>query len=225
MKAFFTFINSSVGKKLIMSLTGIFLCTFLVEHLVGNLLLLAPDAGVSFDAYAHFMGGNPLVRTLEIGLILLIIIHILNGTRIWYENKRARGKGYAVYKLRENTTFQSRMMALSASLVFLFLVVHMSKFWFHARFLQEENLATLVYSTFHQGGYVIFYVSAQIILSYHLKHGFQSAFQTLGLKTKKYSGLIEFVAVLFWLVIPIFFAAIPLVIYFTRGSAVALSQF
>lgn len=224
MNAFFAFINSSVGKKILMSLTGILLCTFLVEHLLGNLLLLVNDGGVAYDAYAHFMGGNPIVRTLEVGLIALILIHILNGTRIWLSNRRARDKKYQVYKLNENTTLQSRMMTLSAALVFLFLVIHLSKFWVPARFLNEQSISSLVYVAFRQPFYVVFYLVAFIILSYHLRHGFQSAFQTLGWKTKRYSGLIEFVAVLFWLVIPIGFAIIPLYIYFYGGSAVAMAQ-
>lgn len=224
MKAFFTFINSSVGKKILMSLTGIFLCTFLVEHLIGNLLLLAPDGGQSFDAYAHFMGGNPIIRTLEVGLIILILTHIVNGIRIWLENRRARNKKYAVYKLGDNTTLAARMMSLSAAIVLVFLVIHLSKFWVPARFYNEQSVSSLVYATFRQPFFVVFYLVALVILSYHLRHGFQSAFQTLGLKTKKYSGLIEFIAVLFWLVIPLGFAIIPVYIYFFCGSAVALAQ-
>lgn len=224
MNSFFTFINSSVGKKLLMSLTGLFLCLFLLEHLIGNLLLLKGDGGEMYDAYAHFMGGNVLVRFLEIGLMLFILIHILNGTRIWLQNKAARGKKYSVYKLEENTTLQSRMMAVSASLVLLFLVVHLKKFWIPARFLNEESIASLVYATFRDPFYVVFYLAALAILSYHLRHGFQSAFQTLGWKSKTYTGIIEFIAVLFWLVIPVGFAVIPLYIYFYGGSAVAIAQ-
>ncbi|MEW5797737.1 MAG: succinate dehydrogenase cytochrome b subunit [Bacteroidota bacterium] len=224
MNSFFAFINSSVGKKILMSLTGIFLCTFLVEHLAGNLLLLKNDGGEAFDAYAHFMGGNPIVRTLEVGLLALILLHIVNGTRIWLSNRRARDKKYQVYKLDENTTFQSRMMAVSAALVFLFLVVHLRKFWVPVRFFNEQSVSSLVYATFQQPFYVVFYLVALIVLSYHLRHGFQSAFQTLGWKTKKYSGMIEFVAVLFWLVIPVGFAIIPLYIYFYGGSAVAMMR-
>ena len=224
MNAFFTFINSSVGKKLLMSLTGIFLAIFLIVHLAGNLLVLRPDGGEMFNAYAHFMGGNPLIRTLEIGLFLFILIHIVNGIRIWYQNRKARGKQYEVYKLEENTTVQSRMIAISASLVLLFLVVHLRKFWVPARLGGEQDMATLVLTTFRDPFYVIFYLAALIVLGYHLRHGFQSAFQTLGWKTKRYSDIIEFIAVLFWLVIPIGFAIIPLYIYFTGGSAVALIQ-
>lgn len=219
MNAFFTFINSSVGKKILMSLTGLLMALFLIEHLTGNLLLLKMDGGVAFDEYAHFMGGNPIVRTLEIGLLLLFLIHILNGIRVWLYNRRTRSKKYDTYKLSENTTFQARMMNASAAFVLVFLIVHLERFWVPARFAHPDSLAALVYSTFREPFYVGFYIFSLIILSYHLHHGFQSAFQTLGWKTKKYSGIIDFIAVLFWLVIPLGFALIPLVIYFSAGSA------
>ena len=224
MNPFFRFFNSSVGKKIFMSLTGLFLAVFLIEHLAGNLLLLKNDNGEAFNAYAKFMGGNPLVRTMEIGLLGLILLHIFNGTRLWWNNRNARGKNYGSYRLDENTTFQSRMMKLSAALVLVFLIVHMKKFWVHARFMGEHDIASLVYYTFRQPFYVFFYLISLVILSYHLRHGFQSAFQTLGLRTKKYQPLIEFISVLFWLVIPIGFAVIPIYIYFFSGSPVAFAQ-
>ncbi len=224
MNPFFRFINSSIGKKVLMSLTGIFLSIFLAEHLAGNLLLLKNDGGDTFNAYAKFMGGNPIVRILEIGLFCIILLHIVNGIRLWFNNRSARDKGYGAYKLSDNTTFQARMMKSSAVLVLLFLIVHLRKFWFHARILEEHDIASLVYYTFQQPFYVFFYVASLIVLGYHLRHGFQSAFQTLGLRTKKYQSLIEFIAVLFWLVIPIGFAIIPLYIYFFGGNAVALVQ-
>lgn len=225
MNPFFTFINSSVGKKLIMSLTGIFLSIFLVEHLAGNLLLIIyDDGGRAFNEYAKFMGGNPIIRFLEIGLISIILLHIVNGIRLWISNRQARGKGYGAYQLAENTTLQARMMKLSAALVLLFLVVHLRKFWVPARFLGEHDIASLVYYTFQQPFYVVFYLVSLIIVGYHLRHGFQSAFQTLGLRTKKYQSLIEFIAVLFWFVVPLGFAIIPLYIYFFMGSTVALAH-
>jgi succinate dehydrogenase / fumarate reductase cytochrome b subunit len=224
MNPFFRFINSSVGKKIIMSLTGLFLSIFLLEHLAGNLLLLKSDGGQAFNDFAKFMGGNPIVRILEIGLLSLILIHIINGIRLWLNNRAARGKGYGVYRVDENTTLQSRMMKLSAALVLLFLVVHLQKFWVPARFLGEHDIASLVYYAFQQPFYVIFYLVALVVVGYHLRHGFQSAFQTLGWRTKTYQPLIEFIAVLFWLVVPIGFAIIPLYIYFFTGSPMAVVQ-
>jgi succinate dehydrogenase / fumarate reductase cytochrome b subunit len=219
MNAFFTFINSSVGRKILMSLTGILMCLFLIEHLIGNLLLLKFDGGIAFDQYAHFMGGNPIVRTLEVGLLLLFLIHILNGARIWLTNRRKREKKYEEYRLLDNTKLASRMMNVSASFVFLFLVIHLERFWVPARFEDPASIAALVYSTFRQPLYVSFYIFSLILLGYHLRHGFQSAFQTLGWRSSRYIGIIDFIAVLFWLVIPLGFALIPLAIYFAAGSA------
>ncbi len=224
MNPFFRFINSSVGKKLLMSLTGIFLSIFLIEHLAGNLLLLKDDGGESFNAYAKFMGGNPIIRIMEVGLLGIILLHIINGIRLWLENRNARDKKYDTYKLSENTTFEARMMKVSAALVLLFLVVHLRKFWYPARFQNEHDIASLVYYTFQQPFYVIFYLASLFVVGYHLRHGFQSAFQTLGIRIKTYQTIIEFIAVLFWLVIPIGFAVIPLYIYFFSGSPVAFAQ-
>ncbi len=224
MNPFFKFINSSVGKKILMSLTGIFLSIFLVEHLAGNLLLLKNDSGEAFNAYAKFMGGNPIVRTLEIGLLGIILLHIFNGIRLWLENRRARDKKYDSYQLGENTTLQSRMMKLSAALFLWFLIVHMRTFWFHARILEEHDIAALVYSTFQQLWYVLFYLGSLVVVGFHLRHGFQSAFQTLGLRTKKYQSLIDFIAVLFWFAVPAGFAVITIFIYLYKGNTVALVQ-
>jgi succinate dehydrogenase / fumarate reductase cytochrome b subunit len=224
MNTFFKFINSSVGKKIFMSLTGIFLSIFLIEHLAGNLLLLRNDHGEMFNAYAKFMGGNPIVRTMEIGLLLILLLHGINGIRLWIENRNARGKKYSAYKLAENTDLQSRMMKLSAVLFLWFLTVHMRTFWYSARILEEHDIASLVYYTFQQPLYVIFYLFSLIVVGFHLRHGFQSAFQTLGLRTKKYSSLIDFVAVLFWFVVPLGFAFITLFIYLYKGNIVALAQ-
>jgi succinate dehydrogenase / fumarate reductase cytochrome b subunit len=224
MNPFLRFFNSSVGKKIVMSLTGLFLAIFLVEHLAGNLLLLKSDGGQAYNDYARFMGGNPIVRILEIGLLSLILLHIVNGIRLWLANRAARGKGYGSYKLDENTTLQARMMKLSAALVLLFLVIHLRKFWVPARFQGEHDVASLVYYTFQQPFYVLFYLVALTVVGYHLRHGFQSAFQTLGFRTKRYQALIEFIAVLFWFVVPVGFAIIPVYIYFFSGGPVAVVQ-
>lgn len=224
MNPFFRFINSSVGKKIIMSFTGLFLSIFLVEHLAGNLLLLKGDNGEAFNAYAMFMGGNPVVRIMEIGLLSLILVHIVNGIRLWWSNRIAREKGYGAYKLQENTTLQSRMMKLSAALVLFFLIVHMRTFWVEARIFGKHDIASIVYEKFQHGIYVIFYLIALVVVGYHLRHGFQSAFQTLGLRTKKYYSIIEFVSVLFWLAVPAGFAFIVVYLYFTGSSPVVSVQ-
>lgn len=213
MNSLIDFFQSSVGKKIIMSLSGIFLCTFLIVHLTGNLLLFKDDDGVAFDAYAQFMSTNLLIRTMEIVLFAGFIIHIISGVVVWLRNRRARPEKYDMYTLKENTQLASRITMLSGSIVFIFLVVHLRTFWVPSRFTDvSHSMYDLVKEAFSNPYYVAFYLIALVLLGYHLRHGFQSAFQTLGLRNKKYIGLLDAIAVIFWLLIPIGFAAMP--IYF-----------
>ena len=228
MNGLITFYNSSVGKKITMSLTGLFLCIFLIEHLVGNLLLLRQDGGLAFEQYSEFLTSNPFVyiplRFVEVILFTSIILHALSGVSVWLKNRRARPKKYEEYGVAENTKFASRWMMTSASIVFIFLVIHLKTFFVNIRFAGEHvNGYFLAQQMFHQTWYSVFYLFALALLAFHLFHGFQSAFQTLGLKTKKYSGLIDAIAVIFWLIIPIGFAVIPIYFLFFHQT-VALAQ-
>jgi succinate dehydrogenase / fumarate reductase, cytochrome b subunit len=213
MKHLLSFYHSSVGKKIIMSLSGLFLCTFLVVHAAGNLLLFKNDGGVAFDAYSAFMGSNPVIRTIEVLLFLGILAHVISGIIVWVKNRSSRPVRYSVYKLADNTPFPSRtpMLTASASVVFFFLVVHLNTFWVPERFPVGEHISSYlrVSTKLSDPLYGIFYIVALVFLSYHLKHGFQSGFQTLGLTNKKYQWLIDAVAVFFWLVIPLVFASMP----------------
>ena len=207
------FYNSSIGKKVTMSLTGLFLCIFLVEHLVGNLLLFKNDGGKMYQAYTEFLVGNVVIRTIEIVLFASLVGHALSGVSVWFLNKRSRPQKYDVYRLKDNTPLASRITMLTGSIVFLFLVIHLRTFFVGSRFAAEEpNMYEMIRTAFASPSYSIFYVVALAFLAYHLKHGFQSAFQTLGLNNKKYTWLINAVAVIFWLLIPIGFASLP--VYF-----------
>ncbi|MBI3788807.1 MAG: succinate dehydrogenase cytochrome b subunit [Ignavibacteriales bacterium] len=207
------FYNSSIGKKVTMSLTGLFLCTFLVEHLIGNLLLFRNDGGRMYQAYTEFLVGNVVIRTIEIVLFASLVGHALSGVSVWFLNKRSRPQKYEVYRLKDNTPLASRITMLTGSIVFLFLVIHLRTFFIGSRFAAEEpNMYEMIRTAFASPTYSIFYVVALAFLAYHLKHGFQSAFQTLGLNNKKYTWLINAVAVIFWLLIPIGFASLP--VYF-----------
>ena len=206
------FFTSSVGQKIIMSLTGLFLCSFLTIHLIGNLSLFKNDNGVSFNSYSHFMSTNPIIRTIEIGLFLGFFYHIIQGLYLWRKNKNSRPVDYDVYELEQNTKFADRIAVLSGAVILFFLVAHLYTFFVPTRFYGETDSFKLVTEAFKNPYYVAFYLVALILLAFHLKHGFQSAFQTLGLRIKRYKCLIDFVAVFFWLIIPIGFASMP--IYF-----------
>jgi succinate dehydrogenase / fumarate reductase cytochrome b subunit len=213
MKPLTSYFSSSVGRKLLMGLTGLFLCSFLVLHLYINLFLLKSDTGHEFDLYAEFMATYPLLRPLEIVLFAGFLFHALIGTMLWLANRKARPSRYAVSKAGESSTLSSRIAFITGAIVAVFLVIHVNTFFVKSRFFsQGETMYELVADAFRNPVYDLFYVIAMFFLAFHLKHGFQSAFQTFGLRQKKYERLIDWTAVLFWLVLPACFAAIP--IYF-----------
>lgn len=206
--------SSSLGKKLTVGLTGALLCAYLVVHLAGNLLLFAGDGGASFDAYAEFLPSLLIIRIIEIGLFAMFILHIVTGTLFWLRNRGARPQGYSVNRRNENSDPLSRIMFLTGSIVFIFLVVHLRTFWVPARVPQGEHLSMyrIVVDAFADPLYAGFYVVAMGLLAFHLRHGFQSALQTFGVRNSRYAGLIDLAGMIFWLLIPVGFATIP--IYF-----------
>jgi succinate dehydrogenase / fumarate reductase cytochrome b subunit len=194
-----------------MGLTGFFLCSFLIVHLLINLFLFKQDAGNTFDTYAEFMATYPLIRPLEIVLFAGFLLHGILGTYLWIANRRARPVPYAVNTPGENSTLASRIAFISGAGVLVFLVVHVNTFFVKSRFFPTgETMYGLVRDAFSNPWYVGFYMIALVFLAYHLNHGFQSAFQTFGLRNRKYQNLIDATAVVFWLLIPAAFAAIPL---------------
>ncbi len=206
-----SFLMSSVGRKMIMALSGLFLCSFLVVHLYINLFLFKSDYGVEFDAYSHFMATYPLIRPIEIVLFLGFLLHAVVGIWLWLMNRRARPVKYEVLKASENSALSSRIMWVTGFIVAAFLVVHINSFFITSRFLTPgRSMFVIVREVFRNPWYDAFYVVALGFLAYHLKHGFQSAFQTFGLRGTRYQRLIDLVAMIFWLLIPIGFAAMPL---------------
>ena len=211
MTRFTAFFTSSVGRKLLMWLTGFFLCSFLLIHLGINLFLFKSDNGGTFDAYAEFMATYPFIRPLEVVLFAGFLLHGFVGTWLWVANRTARPVRYEENRPQENSTLASRSAFLTGALVLVFLVVHVNTFFVRSRFFPRgETMYELVREAFQRPWYVVFYLVALVFLAFHLKHGFQSAFQTFGLRHKKYDRLIDAVGVVFWLLIPAAFAAMPL---------------
>jgi succinate dehydrogenase cytochrome b subunit len=210
------FYNSSVGKKLLVGLTGIFLVAFLVIHLIGNLLLFRNDGGAAFDAYSELLPQIVVIRIIEVLLFLIMLFHFITGAYTWLINKLARDQQYTVRKPGATSPLSSRTMLLSGSIVFIFLVIHMRTFWWTSRYEAGAyfSMYRLVIDIFSSPVYDILYLVALFLLGFHLHHGFQSALQTFGLREKKYVTLIEYCGVVFWLLIPLSFAAMPLYFYF-----------
>jgi succinate dehydrogenase / fumarate reductase, cytochrome b subunit len=212
MGTFSNIYKSSVGKKFVVGLTGLFLCTFLVVHLSINLFLFCNDGGETFNKYAEFMATNPIIRMMEIVLILGFVLHIFTSTILWYRNRRARPQKYYMYNKADISTLSSRITFITGSIIFIFLVIHMRTFWVPSRFFPAANpsMYTLVVTAFSNPTYDLLYLIALFLLGYHLRHGFESAFQTFGIKHTKYLTYIEWIGGIFWLLIPLAFASIPL---------------
>jgi len=255
-----SFINSSLGKKLLMALTGLFLTLFLIVHLIGNLQLLKPDNGYAFNTYAVFMTSNPLIKFISYGLYAMILLHAVKGLLLAGSNMNARKSKYAVNAGNSTSSWTSRWMGVLGSFILIFIVLHMAGFWFKYKFgevpytqyttslmtgdvlvedisgtanpvledkkmlltsnqeteiLRIKDLNKEVAFAFKNPMIVLFYVFSMLILAFHLWHGFQSAFQTLGVNHPKYNGLIKWVGVLIAVVVPFLFALIPLVVFFS----------
>ena len=227
MSWFSTFLTSSVGRKLVMSLTGLFLIIFLVVHLIGNLQLLNNDGGESFNIYAEFMTSFPLVKIISYLLYASILVHAVQGWLLWRKNAAARGTQYAVKVTRTVNTSSvfSRNMGWLGTVIFVFILIHLYQFWFQMHWgeLRTEtyashtepvkNLYEVVAATYTSPGFVLFYLISMVVIAFHLWHGFQSAFQTLGLNHKKYWRLIQVLGRLYAVLIPAAFALIPVVMY------------
>lgn len=224
MNWFTRFLTSTLGRKLMMALTGLFLILFLAVHLTGNLQLLKDDGGKAFNVYAEFMSTNPLIQLISKGNFAFILIHVLLSLYLTVQNRKARGpKQYAVSS-GKSSIWSSRNMGILGTLVLVFLVVHLKDFWAQMHYGSVElvnyeghevrNLAALVDLWFAKEWYVGLYVFCMGALAFHLWHGFISVFQTLGLNHLKYNPVINFVGKAFAIIVPALFAWIPIAMYF-----------
>ncbi len=224
------FFTSSIGKKLVMALTGLFLISFLVVHAGLNATIWANDSGQMFNFSAHFMGSMIVIRIMEIVLFIFFIIHIIQGYVLETKNLRRRGKGYKINLANRGSKWYSRTMGLLGTLLLLFLVMHLYHFWTPSRLggigdiqpLNEvdydgkgyHNLYAEMVRIFQNPVVVILYVVGCISLAYHLMHGFQSTFRTLGVHNKRYLNILITVGYAFAIIISATFAMMPVSMYF-----------
>lgn len=221
MASFGNAFSSSIGKKLIMGITGLFLVLFLIVHCSINALIFFNDGGVTFNTGAHFMASNWIIRAGEIVLFIGLLAHIFQALRLTLANNKARPVKYAVNQGSANSKWYSRSMGLLGTLLLIFLIVHLSNFWVVSRFIGiptvdadgHEDLFAVMKLTFQDLWIVVLYTLAMISLCYHLLHGFASAFQTLGWNHKKYNSIIKGVGIWYSVIISIVFAAMPIAIY------------
>lgn len=211
------FLKSSIGKKVLMGLTGLFLISFLIVHVGINSLIYVNDSGATFNAGAHFMSHNPVIRVLEIGLFAGLILHVVQALILTLENKKARPIGYAKVDGAANSSWYSRSMGILGSLLLLFLVVHLGNFWVPTKIAvfshEEHNTFENMKAIFSQWYFVAIYMVGVVSLCYHLLHGFQSAFQSLGLNHKKYTPGIKKLGVWFSIIVCLLFASMPITMF------------
>ncbi len=227
MKWLANFFTSSIGRKFIMSLTGIFLILFLIVHLIGNLQLLSSDGGRAFNEYTEFMSTNALIQTIAKGNYVFILAHAIIGIMLYFKNKAAKGSKYAV-AAKNDTSWASKNMAILGGIIFAFILMHMGHFWL--KFKTNSGVSYVDYgdgqiidayasvvTVMSNPIWMACYIIGLIVLAFHLWHGFASAFQTLGLRHKKYTPIIEGVGKIYAIVVPLGFAILPLYIFFTQS--------
>jgi succinate dehydrogenase / fumarate reductase cytochrome b subunit len=212
------FLQSSLGKKLLMGLTGLFLISFLVVHALLNSFIFINDGGLLFNEGARFMAKNPVIRIMEYVLFIGLILHMVQALILTRQNQKARPVKYEAKASSANATWYSRSMGILGTLLLLFLIIHLANFWVKSRFTGlpgedangNENLYAVMQEVFHIWWIVVIYVAGVISLCYHLLHGFQSSFQTMGWNHPKYTPLIKGLGFWFSIIISVIFAAMPI---------------
>ncbi|TAE56103.1 MAG: succinate dehydrogenase [Bacteroidetes bacterium] len=257
--------SSSVGRKLTMGLSGLFLVSFLFVHLGGNMLLFVNDEGVMFNQFVRFMTTNPVIKVLEVVLFGGFIVHIIYAAILTAKNNEARPVKYAYSKGNAgSSTWFSRNMGLSGTIMLIFLIVHVTMFWgkfhfgggrevpieqayhqvwkvkevpeikndlgevvlAHEGYINREaleimkaqgittvnaiSMTDVVNYSFSNILVVLLYVVAMVLLSFHLNHGFQSAFRSVGFVHSKYTPALKGLGLIISVVFPAIFAAMPI---------------
>ncbi|HTD94517.1 MAG TPA: succinate dehydrogenase cytochrome b subunit [Chitinophagaceae bacterium] len=226
------FFTSAVGKKLVMALTGLFLISFLVIHVglnacvFNDLKIFDPtDNGRMFNKAAHFMGSAVVIRILEIGLFIFFFIHIIQGYVLEFGNRSKRKIGYEVKMGTKGSAWYRKSMGLLGTLLLLFLIMHISHFWIPSRVtndltpvtygdMEAHDLFARMVDVFQNPWIVVLYVAGCISLGWHLLHGFQSAFRTIGVSNTKYIKIAQLAGAIFSVVVPLLFALMPISMYF-----------
>ncbi|XCI75787.1 MAG: succinate dehydrogenase cytochrome b subunit [Flavobacteriales bacterium] len=209
------FIHSSVGKKILMASTGFFLMVFLFVHLSVNLFLFVSEK--AFNQAAHLMATNPVIQVLQYILATGFIAHIFLGIKLHLENRAARGRvSYTVNKWSAHTPFNARTMIYTGIFVLCFLILHLKNFILPMKISNTQGINDyqLVITLFKNPVYTAIYISAFIVLAIHLSHGFQSAFQSMGARHKRYTLWIQKLGVIYFWLISLGFSAIAFWFFF-----------
>ena len=207
-------------NKYLAALSGLFLILFLTGHLLGNLQLLIPGAQKQFNEYAEFMSTNPIVKILSITTYISILLHVFVTIYLTIDSRKNRKSKYK--KINSDTnSISARYMGLLGTIILAFIAIHLSNFWYKAKFTSEilndqwgkKDIYTMVIDKFKNIEHVLIYVFAMGAIFMHTLHGFSSSFQSLGLVTSKSRKYFKLSGIIYSLIIPILFALIPIYIY------------
>jgi len=216
-------LNSSIGKKFLMAVTGVCLLLFLIIHLINNLTLYG-GPNLFNTVVKNLETFKPFVRVIEVILVIIFVLHIFNGFRLWLENRKARPVNYKVNASSKNSDIYSRTMFVSGSIIFIFLVIHLRTFWVSFNLghplAESHNYYQIVVESFQSPIYSGLYIVALVLLGFHLNHGFQSAFQTFGWNHKKYFPVIEKLGLIYTIIMTLGFISIPIYFLFFYGGSI-----
>jgi succinate dehydrogenase / fumarate reductase, cytochrome b subunit len=221
MSTFRRVFSSSVGTKLLIGLTGLALFGYLILHLAGNALIFAgPD---TFNDYSHALISNPLILPIEIGLLVIFLLHVYKAVANYVANQAARPSGYAMKKHANHTSrksLASSTMLWSGLVIFFFILVHVKQFkygaWYQVNNSDVRDLARTEFEVFSQPLWVVFYVVATLLVGVHLRHGISSGLQSLGIDHPVYTRRLTRWGVVLAVLIGGGLAIIPIWVYFTR---------
>ena len=221
MSTFRRVFSSSVGTKLLVGLTGLALFAYLILHLAGNALIFAGPE--TFNEYSHALISNPLVLPVEIGLLVIFLLHVYKAVTNYLANQAARPTGYAVKKNAGHTSRKSvasSTMIWSGLVTFLFVMVHVKQFkygaWYQIAGSEVRDLARTEFEVFSQPLWVVFYVICTLLVGLHLRHGIASAFQSIGFDHPVYTRRLTMWGTVLAAIIGGGLALIPIWVFVTR---------
>jgi succinate dehydrogenase / fumarate reductase, cytochrome b subunit len=223
------FFTTTIGKKILVSITGLFLILFIIEHLAVNMLIIFDDTGRLFNEAAYFLTHNPVIRIIEPVLFIGFILHILITVILSIQNLMQKdvNHGFSRHKTRKSSTgsaWTSRNMLILGLFLFSFLVIHMEHFFIKMKFTGDPLLEAVIYdgvavknsyalvvNTLAESWWIVaVYVIGAIALGLHLHHGIWSAFQSLGLSNKKWRKILNVLGLIMAIAIGVGYAFIPL---------------
>lgn len=215
------FLTASIGRKFIMSISGLFLMMFICVHLGVNLLLIIDDSGELFNKGANFMATNPMIKVMEPLLGLGFVVHIIWSFLISLQNYKARPVKYDKSNASYSSAWASRNMLVLGALVLVFLVIHIIQFFVPVKTgaidattvggVEMHDTYALVAGLFKESVvYCVLYIIGGALLGFHLGHGFWSAFQTIGMNNKNWLARLQYIGKIYAIIVAVGFAIIPL---------------